>query len=184
MNKKLVYLDHAATTPVLSEVVLAMEPYWSAVAANPSSLHRCGQNAIAALDAAREGLQKFVGAKAPREIIFTGSATEANNLAIRGIVKSRAFDKPHIVTTAIEHASVLETVRALGIWPNPMRYQPLNSLRRNEYIGPHWTDAELKRFMRYWSNLRVTNRIPFAEFAHRGQEPDRVAIEQMELTWR
>mgnify|MGYP000040519326 CR=1 FL=1 len=76
----------------------------------------------------------------------------------------------------------LETIRALGIWPNPMRYQPLDSLRRNEYVGPHWTDAELKRFMRYWSNLRVTNRIPFAEFAHRGHEPDRVTVEQMELS--
>ena len=113
MNKKLVYLDHAATTPVLPEVVLAMEPYWSAVAANPSSLHRCGQGAIAALDEAREGLQKFVGACSAREIIFTGSATEANNLALRGSILKSKIKKPHIITTAIEHASVLEPLRAL-----------------------------------------------------------------------
>ena len=65
----------------------------------------------------------------------------------------------------------LETIRDLGIWPNPMRYQPLDSLRKNSYVGPHWTDSELKRFMRYWANLRYTKAIPFEDFAHRGQEP-------------
>ncbi|MBI2039073.1 MAG: cysteine desulfurase [Candidatus Niyogibacteria bacterium] len=113
-SKKLIYLDHAATTPADPEVVLAMEPYWRDVAANPSSLHRCGQAAIKAVDEAREAIATFMGAAHPREIIFTGSATEANNLAIRGIVKNSVFDKPHVVTTAIEHASVLETVRALA----------------------------------------------------------------------
>jgi hypothetical protein len=73
----------------------------------------------------------------------------------------------------------LETIRALGIWPNPQRFQPLNSLRRNEYVGPNWTDAELKRFMRYWANLRYTGGIPFDEFAHRGQEPPRAQPRQM-----
>jgi len=77
----------------------------------------------------------------------------------------------------------LETVRGLGIWPNPMRYQPLNALNRNEYIAPGWTDAELKRVMRYWANLRVTGRIPFAEFAHRGQEPMKVSEKQPWLFW-
>lgn len=65
----------------------------------------------------------------------------------------------------------LETIRDLGIWPNPMRYQPLDSLRKNSYAGPHWTDTELKRFMRYWANLRYTRAIPFSEFAHGGQKP-------------
>jgi pyruvate-formate lyase-activating enzyme len=75
----------------------------------------------------------------------------------------------------------LETVRALGVWPNPMRFQPLDSLKRNEYVGPNWTDAELKRFMRYWANLRYTGAIPFEEFARRGAEPTRIPQEQMEL---
>lgn len=113
-NKKYIYLDHAATTPVLPEVVLAMEPYWNDVAANPSSLHRCGQKAIAALDAARAAIASFIGAVHPREIIFTGSATEANNLAIRGVIHTRGSTSgPHVITTAIEHASILEPLRAL-----------------------------------------------------------------------
>lgn len=75
----------------------------------------------------------------------------------------------------------LETIRDLGIWPNPMRYQPLDSLTKNNYVGLHWTDSELKRFMRYWANLRYTRAIPFSEFAHRGQEPvkDRQPIQTM-----
>jgi hypothetical protein len=58
----------------------------------------------------------------------------------------------------------LETVRSLGILPNPMRYQPLDATRRNEHVGPGWTDSELVRFMRYWANFK-TWAIPFAEFA-------------------
>lgn len=58
----------------------------------------------------------------------------------------------------------LEAVRKLGIMPNPMRYQPLDSLRRNQYVSPNWTNTELNRYMRYWSNLRYVGSIPFAEF--------------------
>lgn len=77
----------------------------------------------------------------------------------------------------------LETVRQLGAWPNPMRYQPLDTKIRNNYTGPNWTDSELKRFMRYWANLRFTGAIPFNEFCHRGAEPpmpmpeDQMALE-------
>ncbi|MBI1957401.1 MAG: cysteine desulfurase [Candidatus Niyogibacteria bacterium] len=121
-DKNLIYLDHAATTPADPEVVLAMEPHWAA--ANPSSLHRCGQAAIKAVDDARETIADFVGAAHPREIIFTGSATEANNLAIRGVIsnaqrvvlrnqKRTTLWAVHIITTAIEHASVLEPIHML-----------------------------------------------------------------------
>lgn len=65
----------------------------------------------------------------------------------------------------------LRTVANLGAYPNPMRYQPVNSERRNAYVDANWTDAELKRYMRYWSNLRITRKIPFEEFRHRGDEP-------------
>lgn len=66
----------------------------------------------------------------------------------------------------------LETIKELGAWPNPMRYQPLDVKERNGYVGPNWTDRELKRFMRYWANLRYTRAIPFEEFCHRGDKPD------------
>lgn len=58
----------------------------------------------------------------------------------------------------------LETVRHLGIRPFPMRYQPLDVAKRNEYVGENWTHEELVRYCRYWANLRITNKIPFAEF--------------------
>src|SRR3989338_5811790 len=108
------YLDFASTTPVAPEVVLAMRPYWSEIYANPGSIHSCGQSAIKAVDGARGIIQKFLGASSPHEIIFTGSATEANNLAICGPLGSpvaRWGDKPKIITTQIEHQSVLEPIR-------------------------------------------------------------------------
>jgi hypothetical protein len=65
----------------------------------------------------------------------------------------------------------LQTILDLGARPNPMRYQPLTCLRRNQHVAPNWSDAELKRYMRYWANLRVTSHIPFDRFTHRGAEP-------------
>lgn len=58
----------------------------------------------------------------------------------------------------------LGTIWDLGSWPNPMRYQPLDAVRRNEYVDPNWTDTELKRYMRYWANLRHLSGVPFEEF--------------------
>lgn len=109
-----IYLDYAATTPVDPEVLLAMEPYWGVKFGNPGSIHRAGQEALKAVDDARQTLKDFLGAKALREIIFTGSATEANNLAINLVKSDLTNDvKPHVITTAIEHESVLEPIRAL-----------------------------------------------------------------------
>jgi cysteine desulfurase len=112
---KRIYLDYAATTPIDPRVWRAMEPYFGASATarganfgNPGSLHSFGQKAIAAVDHARETIAHAISAEF-REIIFTSSATEANNLALRGVVK--AATKPRIIISAIEHESVLETAR-------------------------------------------------------------------------
>jgi cysteine desulfurase len=117
---KALYLDWAATTPVDPAVQAAMEPYLTEQFGNPNSLHSFGQAAQAAQDRAREALAKAIGARF-REIIFTGSATEANNLALRGTVKQFQIanlkaqnKKPKIIISAIEHESVLETARDLG----------------------------------------------------------------------
>lgn len=110
-QEKRIYLDYAATTPVDPEVLLAMQPYWSEKFGNAGSLHKAGQEAMKAVDDARAILKDFVGAKAQREIIFTGSATEANNIAIQGVLERFAFQhgkKVHAITTMIEHSSVLE----------------------------------------------------------------------------
>jgi cysteine desulfurase len=111
-----IYFDYAATTPVDAEVLSAMEPYFKEKSANPSSLHLMGQEARRAVDDAREQMKNFLNASSLREIIFTGSATEANNLAIFGVIKAmghRPAKLPHIITTAIEHKSALAPCQEL-----------------------------------------------------------------------
>lgn len=105
-----IYLDYAAATPVHPIVLRAMEPYFLERFGNAGSLHSFGQEAIAALDAARETIAASIKADF-QEIFFTGSATEANNLVLRGIVNRRP--KPRIIISSIEHESILETARDL-----------------------------------------------------------------------
>ncbi|MEX0877849.1 MAG: cysteine desulfurase family protein, partial [Candidatus Spechtbacterales bacterium] len=111
-SNKSIYLDYAATTPVSERAFKAMRPYFSDVFYNPSSLHIPGQKAQGALDVARNSIADLIGADW-KEVIFTASATESINLAIRGAVKASALKNPHIVTTNIEHSAVLTTCREL-----------------------------------------------------------------------
>ena len=116
-----VYLDYAATTPIDPKILKTMEPYLREKYGNPSSIHSFGQEARGAIENTREQVAKFLNCK-PSEIIFTGSASESDNLAIRGLVKSlqrakRAGEKIHIITTAIEHKAVLETCKDLALNP-------------------------------------------------------------------
>jgi len=118
--QKRYYFDYAASTPVDKNVFRAMLPYFSQKFGNAGSLHSFGQEAIAAVDNARGIIAKRIGADF-RQIIFTGSATEANNLAIKGgflaakkyFKKNGIKGKPKIIVSAIEHESVLESARAL-----------------------------------------------------------------------
>jgi cysteine desulfurase len=118
----MIYLDSAATTPISEEVYSAMKPYFKEKYGNPSSLYKKGQEAKSAVENAREEAAKLIGAS-PREIIFTSGATEANNLALKGVafhwsqilskkekVKGK---KPHIIVSAIEHHSVLDAAEYL-----------------------------------------------------------------------
>ena len=98
MKKKRIYFDYAAATPVNSAVLKAMAPYFAKKFGNPSSLHSFGQEAIRALDSARETVSKNIGANF-HEIIFLSSATEANNLVLRGIAKN-AMQKTRIHANA------------------------------------------------------------------------------------
>ena len=110
-----IYLDYASTTPIDSEVLAVMLPYFSEKFGNPSSLHSFGQEAQAAVDVARSNAADFFGCLT-QEIIFAGSATEANNIVILNAVKiarSNGIKTPHIITSAIEHKSVLEPIRKL-----------------------------------------------------------------------
>ena len=107
-----IYLDYAATTPVDSAVLAAMKPYFEKRFGNAGSLHSFGQEAMAALDDSREKIAKAIGADF-REIIFTGSATEASNLALRGAVMASGVKNSKIIISTIEHKSILETCRDL-----------------------------------------------------------------------
>ena len=89
-----------------------MRPYFSLAFGNPGSLHSFGQEAIKALDDSREVIAESLSAQF-REIIFTGSATEANNLALRGVIRNSRITRPKIIVSSIEHESILETAEDL-----------------------------------------------------------------------
>jgi cysteine desulfurase len=108
-----VNLDHAATTPVAPQVLEEMLPYLTTTQGNPSSVHESGRAARAAVDAARDRIAAVLGC-AQREIVFTGSGTESDNLALRGVVERWGAERGrHIVVSAVEHEAVLETARRL-----------------------------------------------------------------------
>ncbi|WP_286831213.1 MULTISPECIES: cysteine desulfurase family protein [Kordiimonas] len=108
-----IYLDYQATTPMDERVLDAMMPYLTSKFGNPhSSTHRFGWEAEAALDIAREQVAEVIGADAG-EIYFTSGATEANNLALNGIMDVWGRKKPHLVTVVTEHKCVLEAAKAV-----------------------------------------------------------------------
>jgi cysteine desulfurase len=121
-NKRKIYLDYAATTPVDEAVFEAMKPYFCEKYGNASSAHFFGREARRAVEGSRQQVADFLGCE-PKKIIFTSCATESNNLAIKGLVKKiketlrqaqgiKDF-KPHIITTNIEHHCVLHTCESL-----------------------------------------------------------------------
>ncbi len=107
-----VYLDRIAATPLLPEVREAMAPFLGEAFGNPQSLHAAGRRAQEAVEAAREDVAALVGAK-PAEIVFTASGTEANNFAVKGLALGQQARGRHIVVSAVEHSSVLNSVKAL-----------------------------------------------------------------------
>ena len=109
-----IYLDHAATTPVRREVFEAMRPFYEARFGNPSSTHRWGREARAALDEARERLARCLGAH-PDEVYFTSGGTEADNMAILGAWRARRGEgRTAVVSTPLEHKAVLGAVHQIA----------------------------------------------------------------------
>ncbi len=109
-----IYMDHSATTPVRSEVLEAMLPYFSELYGNPSSIHGVGRKAGVALAAARRTIAGLIGAK-PNELIFTGCGSESDNAALRGLALARreATGANRIITTPVEHKAILYTAQDL-----------------------------------------------------------------------
>jgi cysteine desulfurase len=107
-----VYLDHAATSPLRPEVLEAMTPYLTKHGGNPSSLHASGRRARQGIDEARETIAGRIGAQ-PREIVFTGGGTEADNLAVKGVAWAATSRGRHVITTGVEHKAVLNATAIL-----------------------------------------------------------------------
>lgn len=113
MLPKPIYLDYAATTPVIPEVLQAMTPYFSDQFGNPNSSHTYGLEAKKALDKARSTIAQILNCE-PSEIIFTSGGTESNNLAIFGLAKANKEKGHHIVSSQIEHSSIKAPLEILA----------------------------------------------------------------------
>src|SRR5450756_1020101 len=109
---EIVYADYQSSKPVDPRVVEAMLPYFGGTFGNAASLHAVGDDATAALEAARAAVARFFGAQ-PQEIVFTSGATEANNLAIIGYAQRNRRKGDHVIITEAEHISVLNIAKYL-----------------------------------------------------------------------
>ena len=116
-----VYFDNNATTPLLPEVRAAMEPYFSETFGNASSIHHHGQETRSAVEHARESVAKLFGCRA-LEVVFTSGGTEADNLAIFGVVAPG----DHVITSTIEHHAVLFSAHRLEEMGCPVTFVPVN----------------------------------------------------------
>ncbi len=121
-----VYMDHSAGMPVDSRVLETMLPYLSQKYGNPSSPHSWGNEAKEALEDARAKIVDLVGAKRSEEIFFTSGGTESNNIAIKGVARRNKDRGNHIITTTIEHMSVINPCKALSKEGFDITYVPVD----------------------------------------------------------
>ena len=159
-----VYLDYNATTPVAPEVADAIEPYLREHFGNPSSSHIYGQRAKLAVEKARGEVATLIGAQ-PEEIIFTGCATEANNLAILGAARALG-GKKHLITSAVEHPSVMQPILRLRDEGWEVSILPVDSTGR---VDPHAVERALRPDTALVSVMHANNEVgtiqPIAEIA-------------------
>ncbi|MCX7748046.1 MAG: cysteine desulfurase NifS [Clostridia bacterium] len=125
MGDKFIYFDHAATTAAKKEVVEAMIPYYSEKYGNASSIYSVGRESKKAIEEARDRVAKALGAQS-KEIFFTGSGTEADNWAIKGVAYANKGKGNHIITTSIEHHAVLHTCHYLESDGFEVTYLPVD----------------------------------------------------------
>ena len=153
MSKNKIYLDYASTTPVDKRVLKAMLPYFSEKFGNTMSLHSWGQEAKEALEESRDVVAHLIGAKA-EEIIFTSSATESNNLTLKGI--AFAAKKGHIIISQIEHPCVLEA----ALWLEKRGFE-ITRLAPDKYglIDPQEVKKAIKKETILVSIIHANNEI-------------------------
>lgn len=117
----MIYLDYAATTPVDERVLEAMIPYFCDIFSNPSSKHSCGRKAAKAVEDSRSILAALLGAGSPSEVIFTSGASEANNLAIKGLAECYDETK-HFIVSAFEHKCALNAMKCIQEWGHQVSF--------------------------------------------------------------
>ena len=132
MDKNLIYMDHAATTPMDSVVLSAMLPYFSDIFANPSSIYALAQESRKVVDDSRQKIASLLGARRS-EIMFTSGGTESDNAALRGVASALQSTGKHIITSKIEHHAVLHTCYQLEQLGYEISYLPVD---QNGIINP------------------------------------------------
>jgi cysteine desulfurase len=164
-----IYADHAATTPMAPEVVAAMTPYLVSRFGNASSVHKRGEAAREAIEEARARVATLIGGT-PEEIVFTATGSEANNLALKGLLLGATSERRRLVISAIEHPSVLETARHLESRGFPLTIVPVGE---SGVVDPERVRAVLGPDVALVSVMWVNNETgmiqpvaPIADLAH------------------
>jgi cysteine desulfurase len=159
----MIYLDHAATTPMRPEILDVMRTYFLERFGNPSSLHAYGLEARKAIEDAREQIAHTIGATPP-EIVFTSGGTESDNMALRGVLRAGSGESDHIITSAIEHPAVLETCKFLEQRGHEVTYVSVDVDGR---INPSEVEEAIRDNTRLISIMHANNEIgsiqPIAE---------------------
>jgi cysteine desulfurase len=146
-----IYLDYNATTPIAPRVAEAMRPFLTGGWGNPSSAHRAGREARAAVDRGRDQVAALLGAH-PNEVVFTSGGSESNNLAIRGVLKPG----DHVITSTVEHPAVLEVVRALEREGVALTVVPVDS---NGRVDPNAVVSALRDDTRLVTIMLANNEV-------------------------
>lgn len=173
LTKRIVYLDHSATTPTDPRVVEAMLPYFSSVYGNSSSAHSFGRTAEDAVETARETIARLLNTT-PHEIIFTSGGSESDNLALRGVLWSHleAGDPAHLITTTIEHTAITKTAEQLR---NGMGFDySLLPVDARGSISPEDFNTHYRTSTRLLSVMLVNNEVgtiqPLADIAAKAKQ--------------
>ena len=160
--QRLIYMDHSATTPADPRVVESMAPYWTDQFGNPSSSHAWGRGAATALERARQTISDILGCR-PVEIVFTGSGTEADNLALRGpaFAAREAGRGNHLITTPVEHHAVGHTVEQLrDLFGFEVTFLPVDS---HGHVDPADLDRAIRRDTVLVSVMMANNEVGTVE---------------------
>ncbi|WP_027088317.1 cysteine desulfurase family protein [Cohnella panacarvi] len=147
------YFDHSASSPMYPKVIETISDIMKLHYANPAALHRAGSEAAKLVERARASVAERFGA-APQEVVFTSGGTESNNLAIRGTVANAARSSKHVITTGIEHASVYECVKQLGLQGVDVTILPVDSEGR---VSPEDVAAAMRKDTVLVSIMHVNN---------------------------